>query len=256
MNFKFEPHYEQDFFKFESQERVPHDMSEEDRKNFPWVPLGKYERNSPGRQLSFETHGEILGIESQEDWDKHVAKYGKEIFTRFGYHDDRIAPDREIEITQSKVDEVVGWEYWRRAEFEWNVDDMEKNGTDCEAHQDWLVRKKKDHGPDLDYYIRDDIMANETNVEFCVFRKGIDSGYDVALQDVAHVEAQVPELVEIRDKLRAELIEAVAAHFVSEFGQEVDEDTMKLMKGKYTQDKPIAKLVYMIEQVKIGKLVT
>ena len=256
MKYEFEPHYEMELFKCESQERIPHDMSEEDRKNFPWVQLGKYERDLPGRKMSFETHGEILGIESQEEWDKHVAKYEEELFTRFSHHGKRIAPDCEIEINQKTVDDIVGWEHWRRTEFEWHLNDMEERGTDCETHQDWLLRKEKGHGPDLDYYIRDDIIANETNVEFRTFRKGIDSGYATALEDVAHVEAGIPELVEVRDRLREELLEEVRNLFQREYNEAPDEDLEELMKTQYVMNKPIAKLVYLINEVKAGRLTT
>jgi hypothetical protein len=252
--YEFVPEYKKELFKFESQDRVPHDKVEEFED---WVKLGFYERTSPGRKMSFEVHGEALGIESQEEWDKHVAEYEEEMFAHFSYGDRRIAEDRDMgPVLQSDVDEIGYWRALSLANFEWHVADMETNGTDSVAHQDWLVRKERGHGPDLDYFIRDDIIAHETTPEFEAYRKGISRGYDVGLADVAHVEAQVPELVEIRDRLREELIQAVVAFFVSEWNEEPDEDLMELMRGKYVMDKPIAKLVYMIQEVKKGNLVT
>lgn len=253
-NFKYEfvPEYKEELIKFESQDRVP----QENAADFDWVKLGFYERTLPGRKMSFETHGEILDIESQEEWDRLVAEYEEGLFVDFAWGR-RIASDRDMgPILQSDVDEISFWDAQGRASFAWHFADMEKNGTDCEAHQDWLVLKEKGHGPAPSYYIRNDIMTNETTPEFEAYRKGIGRGYDAGLADVAHVEAQVPELVEVRDKLREDLVEAVIEFYVSQWNEQPDEETMALLKGMYTHDKPIAKLVYMIEQVKKGNLVT
>lgn len=199
--------------------------------------------------MKFETHGELLGVATQEEWDRVVEwsnEHNRQGPNRIGFATATKPGTAAFEITDEVLAEIESRRNFYRKDI--LFDALNASGRFKDFENDAGMELPSGSNVRAQNAILANELLNSVSADILPYSMGLDDGYKLAAADIANAENEVDEIVFLKRRIANEWADVALEMFDDAFTAEDDIDDNRAGINAFRDEwkiRPLADLLQM-----------